>query len=239
LSVKYEIKMMIKLKIVLLALTFCLFPKLAFSLETDEQKISDLEKAVVAICHSKPDIKNIQGTGFIVTSTGIVITSDHVITNNQGCVFNRLFALRPNYPKVESFQLTVVKRFRKGLKGRDIAILKIIPESLPADLPYISVGEKAEIGDPILVVGFPLVFNKVYSWPLFRSGIVASTRYNIENSAILVLDLGPVEGYSGSPVISLKTHKVVGIFKGHSKDRPQTDFVIATILEKSDIQSLE
>ena len=54
-----------------------------------------------------------------------------------------------------------------------------------------------------------------------------------------MLDLGPVEGYSGSPVISLKTHKVVGIFKGHSKDRPQTDFVIATILEKSDIQSLE
>jgi len=208
------------------------------SQEIDVRNISDFEKTVVAICHSKPDTKTILGTGFIVASKGIVVTADHVITDKEGRIFNRLFALRPNYPEVEPFQLSVVKRFRKGSKGRDISILKIVSDCSRLNLSYMPVGEKPAIGDPVLIVGFPLVFNKVYSWPLFRSGIVASTRYNVDNSSILLLDLPPVNGYSGSPVISLKTLKVVGIYKGHSKDRPKTNFSIATILEKCDIPSL-
>jgi len=227
---------MTKLKIVLVALIFLFSSKPTFPLEPEEQKISDLEPAVVAICHSKPSIKTIEGTGFIVTSVGMVVTADHVITDNQGRVFNKLFALRPNYPEVKHFQLSVVKRFRKGLKGRDIAILKIVSDTTLSNLPYMSVGEKIDIGDPVLVVGFPLVFNKVYSWPLFRSGIIASTRYKYQNSSILILDLGSVKGYSGSPVISMKTQKVVGVFKGHPKKQPHTDFAIATVLLQNDIK---
>ena len=230
---------MIKLKISVFTFVFYSFCNLAFPQEIIDQKTSDLESAIVAICHSKPDIKTIQGTGVIVTSSGIVVTADHVITDKEGNVFNYLFALRPNYPKVEPFKLTVVKRFREGLKGRDIAILKIVSDQTSLDLPYIPVGEKPEAGDSILIFGFPLVFHKVYMWPLFRSGIIASTRYAFEDSSLLVLDLGSVEGYSGSPVLSLKTLKVVGIFKGHSKDRPETDFSVATLLENNDIQSFE
>ena len=226
----------IKIKTFLILIWFLVLA--GCSQEIDGQKISDFEKTVVAICHSKPDRKTIVGTGFIVASKGIIVTADHVITDKEGRVFNRLFALRPDYPEVEPLQLAVVKRFRKGLKGRDIAILKIVSDSSRSNLPYIPVGEKPAIGDRVLIVGFPLVFNKVYSWPLFRSGIVASTRYNVDNSSILLLDLPPVNGYSGSPVISLKTLKVVGIYKGHSKDHPQANFSVATILEKCDVQSL-
>ena len=191
-----------KLKIAIFIFVICSFCSLTFPQETIEQKISNLESSIVAICHSKPDINTIQGTGVIVTSSGIVITADHVITDKEGNVFNYLFALRPNYPKVEPSKLTVVKRFREGLKGRDIAILKIVSDQASLNLPYIPVGEKPETGDSILIFGFHLVFDKVYMWPLFRSGIIASTRYNFENSSLLVLDLGPVKGYSGSPVIS-------------------------------------
>lgn len=232
-------KILLKFKLLLLILIICLLPKAIFSLDSDVQEISDYEKAVVAICHLKPDIKTIKGTGFIVTSTGLVVTADHVITDTQGRVIKKLFALRPTHPSVEVLQLTVVKRFREEPKGRDIAILKINSSPPPVNLPYISVGGKAETGDSILIVGFPLVFGKVYSWPLFRNGIIASTHYKIDSFPMLILDLSPAEGYSGSPVISLKTQKVIGVYKGHSKDRPQTNFSIANILKENDIQQLE
>lgn len=38
-----------------------------------------------------------------------------------------------------------------------------------------------------VIAGFPLVFGEVYEWPLFRVGVVASTRYKVGDSGILVL----------------------------------------------------
>jgi S1-C subfamily serine protease len=208
-------------------------------LELEDKGTSKLEEAVLAICHSKPSLKNIAGTGFIATPTGLIITADHVITDSKGQVFKKLFALRPKHPEVEPFVLKVLKRFRKGLKGRDIAILKIVSDPLVSNFPYIPIGGKVEAGDPILIVGFPLVFEKVNIWPFFRTGIVASTRYKYEESAVLILDLGSIPGYSGSPVISMKTQEAVGVFKGHPEERPQTDFAIATTVNQNDVQPLE
>lgn len=227
----------VKLKIFIIIIIFILlsYCNFIFSQEVNRIEKHDLERAVVAICHSRPEIKNIIGTGFIVKPTGIILTADHVITDSNGKIYDELFAIRPNYPKSDSYRLTVVKRFREGVKGRDIVILKIISEFNSSSLTYLSIGEKPKNGDPILIVGFPLVFDKVYEWPLFRGGIIASTRYNYENSSILILDLGSVPGYSGSPVISIEKYKVVGVFLGKSKVFPETDFSVATSIDKSDI----
>lgn len=201
-------------------------------------QIHDIETRVVAICSDKPDTKNILGTGFIATKHGLVVTADHVIFNEQkNRVYKNLFCSWPTYPEPLWFRLSITKRFKQGAKGRDIALLQIMPDSRVKSYPFLEIGDEFEIGDPVLITGFPLVFEKIYHWPLFRRGIIASTRYKYQDSRVIVLDLPAVDGYSGSPVFNLRTKKVVGILKGGSAQRKGTDFSVAIVIEKTDLKN--
>lgn len=207
----------------------------AFAQQIDQ--IHDIETRVVAICSDKPDTKNILGTGFIATKRGLVVTADHVIFNEQkNRVYKNLFCSWPTYPEPLWFRLSITKRFKQGAKGRDIALLQIIPDSRVKSYPFLEIGDEFEIGDPVLITGFPLVFEKIYHWPLFRRGTIASTRYKYQDSRVIVLDLPAVDGYSGSPVINLRNKKVVGIIKGGSAQRKGTDFSVAIVIEKTDLK---
>ena len=203
--------------------------------------ISDIETAVVAVCHTKPALPNIVGSGFIATQDGIVVTADHVIVNEKQEneeVYDRLFCLRPDYPNVDIYELTVIKRLRQGKKGPDIALLRIKSNTDESKFTFIPVGKAGEIGDAVLIAGFPLVFDKVYSWPLFRRGVVASARYSYEDARVLILDLGTIPGFSGAPVIDEKTRKVIGVIRGSSKTVKHTDFSVAFIITESDIEDV-
>ncbi|MCJ7774953.1 MAG: serine protease [Desulfobulbaceae bacterium] len=201
-------------------------------------QIHDIETRVVAICSDKPDTKNILGTGFIATKHGLVVTADHVIFNEQkNRVYKNLFCNWPTYPEPLWFRLSITQRFKQGAKGRDIALLQIMPDSRVKSYPFLEIGDEFEIGDPVLITGFPLVFEKIYHWPLFRRGIIASTRYKYQDSRVIVLDLPAVDGYSGSPVFNLRTKKVVGILKGGSAQRKGTDFSVAIVIEKTDLKN--
>lgn len=207
----------------------------AFAQQIDH--IHDIETRVVAICSDKPDTKNILGTGFIATKSGLVVTADHVIFDEQkNRVYKNLFCSWPTYPEPIWFRLSITKRFKQGAKGRDIALLQIIPDSRVKSYPFLEIGDEFEIGDPVLVIGFPLVFERIYHWPLFRRGIIASTRYKYQDSRVIVLDLPAVDGYSGSPVINLRNKKVVGIIKGGSAQRNGADFSVAVVIEKTDLK---
>jgi len=200
-------------------------------------QIHDIETRVVAICSDKPDTKNILGTGFIATKHGLVVTADHVIFDEQkNRVYKNLFCSWPTYPEPIWFRLSITKRFKQGAKGRDIALLQIIPDSRVKSYPFLEIGDEFEIGDPVLIIGFPLVFERIYHWPLFRRGIIASTRYKYQDSRVIVLDLPAVDGYSGSPVINLRNKKVVGIIKGGSAQRNGADFSVAVVIEKTDLE---
>jgi S1-C subfamily serine protease len=215
-------------------LVFSVLAGLSFGQSTHD--IGKFEQTVVAICHTEPNLANIMGTGFIVSQNGLLLTADHVIADNNGKPHAVLWGIRPVHPKVEFFRLTIVRRSRKGNTGRDIALLRIDSNDVPTDLPYLPIGENARVGEEVVIAGFPKVFDKVFIWPFFRMGTVASTRYSVEGASILVLDLASVEGFSGSPVISLESNKVVGVLKGGSQKRRQTDFSAATRIYPIDIQ---
>ena len=216
--------------------SFFLFNSSFQALAQPIDQMSDIETRVVAICSGKPDTKNILGSGFIITKKGMVITADHVIFDEQkNRVHRDLFCSWPTYPEPLWFRLSINERFNQGEKERDIALLQITPDNRVKSFPFLEIGGDFEIGDPVLVTGFPLVFDKIYHWPLFRRGIIASTRYQHRNSRVIVLDLPAVDGYSGSPVFNMRNRKVVGIIMGGSAQRKGTDFSVAIVIEKKDL----
>jgi len=222
----------------------CLFATLIFlnpGVEAFAQSIDhihEIETCVVAICSDRPDTKNILGTGFIATKHGLVVTADHVIFNEQkDRPYKNLFCSWPTYPEPLWFRLSIAKRYKQGKKGKDIALLKIMPDNRIKSYPFLEIGNEFEIGDPVLITGFPLVFEKIYHWPLFRKGIIASTRYTYQDSRVLLLDFPAVHGYSGSPVFNLRNKKVVGIIKGGSAQRKGTDFSVAVVIGKGDLKN--
>jgi S1-C subfamily serine protease len=208
------------------------------SLAQQIEQISEIETRVVAICSGKPDTRNILGTGFIITKKGLVMTADHVIFDEQKDRVHRdLFCGWPTYPEPLWFRVSIAKRFKQGAKGRDIALLQIVNDKRVQSYPFLEIGDDFEIGDPVLITGFPLVFERIYHWPLFRRGIIASTRYKHQNSRVIVLDLPAANGYSGSPVFNLRNKKVVGIIKGGSLHRKGADFSVAVVIPKKDLEN--
>lgn len=198
-------------------------------------KISDIESTIVAICHTAPSLSNHTGTGFIASHDGVVVTADHVINDRHGKVYDRLFCIRPNYPDYENYELVLLKRFRSGQSGRDIAILKIKNEAHHGTFPFLSIGEDVEIGQPVFTAGFPNAFKGIYLWPLFRKGSVSSIRYNYENSEVIVLDLKAIAGYSGAPIITEKGVRVIGVMKGKNVKSSDGDFSVAVPLRTEDL----
>jgi S1-C subfamily serine protease len=195
----------------------------------------DIEKSVVVISHSNTKQSNLRGTGFIYNNHGLVITADHVISDIDGNVYENLVCVRPLHPDIKQYELKVIKRFKDGTNGKDLAVLKIIDKEILYDIPSIAIAETVNPGEEIMVIGFPLVIDKVDSWPPIRKGVISSIRYSHQESDLLILDMKSINGFSGSPVISLNSVKLLGIVKGRSQD---SRFSIATKIDKEDIEQV-
>lgn len=177
------------------------------------------------------------GTGFLVSEDGLIVTADHLITDDLGNVRAFISAIRPTPPPLEPFELEVIARLGDGTKGRDIAILKA---KLPKDLSsHFTVATEASrelrVGDPVLMIGFPQVFDRLIYKPLVRYGIVSSTQYPIEgDDQTFILDMTSVKGFSGAPVLNRRTNKVVGVLTSHPIVN-DTGFSVATRITSTDI----
>jgi S1-C subfamily serine protease len=193
-----------------------------------------LERAVVAICAGAPVLERIQGSGFIATPDGLVVTAEHVITNKEGRPFRRLFALRPAYPEVEIHELVILSR-HKAADGRDIAILAM--RESPTGLQSLPLGSNAQAGESVLVSGFPRIFDKIYAWPIVRGGAVASTRFVVNGVAMLVLDLAATQGFSGAPVVEAAGGTVIGIVNGRPEEGTDREFSVATPVRQADLDT--
>lgn len=200
-----------------------------------------IERSVVAICGYRAEPQYIRGSGFIGWKDGTIVTADHVIVDRkQNRVIDPLYCIWPDHPQALVFPLKVVKRFTEEREGKDVAILKVAAPELPGPLPFLRISETYEIGDRIVIAGFPDAFGKGKLWPLFRQGIIASTRYGLENSSAkaAILDLRSVPGFSGSPVIDLRHGAVIGVFTGSPRFAPESDFSVATLLQRDDLSRL-
>ena len=194
--------------------------------------VENVEVRVVAITSGKPDFAHVRGTAFLVGPRGLLATAEHVILDSKKQVIEDLYILRPTPPDTTASKVKVVKRFENG---RDLALLQISRKPEDPDLPYFEIGDAPKTGSEIFMAGYPLVFDKVYRWPLFRFGRIGSVRYYLRQSKVLVLDMVSADGFSGSPVIRSSDGKVLGVQKGGATGNAYAGFSVATELTTADL----
>lgn len=159
------------------------------------------------------------GTGFVISEDGYALTCAHVVEDAK-----KIYATVINgdgYPigDREGFEVYdagdgEVVYVNKDL---DIALLKMhhygcgfLPIEQRRILP--------ELGEEVVVFGYPLGYEVPQSNFFgpnisFYKGYVSSNQVNNGNS-VTFLDINVKSGNSGSPVISAKTGKVIGIISG-------------------------
>ena len=151
-----------------------------------------------------------EGTGFIVSPDGYVITCAHCVDNNK-IIKGRVSFYINESQKIQSyFDLDVLKVD----KTNDVALLKIKENNI--DFKYLQLSDINKIYEPLdefIVIGYPFG-GETYTSPSYTIGKIASVN-NIENNREVVFaDMFGVPGSSGSPIIDRKTKKVIGIYWG-------------------------
>jgi hypothetical protein len=212
-----------------------LFALTAARLAANEPPSLDVEAVevrVVAVAAGKPDFAHVRGTAFLVGPRGLLATAEHVVLNDKQQVIENLFILRPTPPETTISRVRVVKRFGNG---RDLALLQMNRKPEDPNLPCFEIGDAPKPGAEIFMAGYPLVFDKVYRWPLFRFGRIGSVRYYLRQSKVLVLDMVSADGFSGSPVIRSSDGKVLGVQKGGATGNAYAGFSVATELTAADL----
>ena len=173
--------------------------------------IEDRNACQFAILHISVEATNSTGSGFKI-SEEYAVTCEHVIEGANEICANVIAG--DGYPDVYDVGFGEVVYYNKQL---DIALLKTEfcgNNYLEIEKRYIL----PEIGEEVVVLGYPLGYEMPQSNQFgpnisFYHGYVSSNQVSNGNS-ITFLDIDVKSGNSGSPVISLKTGKVIGIVKG-------------------------
>ena len=173
--------------------------------------VNELIKSNVLIVNS-----NSTGSGFFI-SKGLIVTNYHVIEglvdNEQGN--NDTAAII----RMQNGQLNMAKVLVTD-KANDLAILKsFVNNGTPLILGKAS---DIKLTNEIIVIGSPQALQGTVS-----TGIISAKRKDFEGFKNVVQISAPVSsGSSGSPVISKKTHKVLGVVNMVHKGGQNLNFFI-------------
>ena len=166
--------------------------------EGDEVNLAKLIKpAVLTIVVSENEGEYTgQGTGFIITENGILVTNHHVVKQ-----------IKAAKAVLSDGRVLSIEAIIASDASRDLALLKL-PESR---YPFLRLADKdeAEVGDEIAVMGSPQGLRNTYS-----TGIISAERPGGAGGVDKLQISAPVSpGSSGSPVVNEEA-KVVGIVQG-------------------------
>lgn len=168
------------------------------------------------------------GSGFIISSDGLVLTSNHVVSDNEA---NYLIVLEPTlkYP---------AKVLSKD-PINDIAILKIDDKNLP----FLKLGDssKIELGESVIAIGNPLgeFYDTVSSGIVSGLSRLITTQSNFSEKAtrlkgLIQTDAAINPGNSGGPLIDMEG-QVIGINTAIVKGSQNLGFAIPINYAKKDL----
>ena len=143
------------------------------------------------------------GTGFIVSSSGVIVTNNHVIAPDQGAT--RIAVKLPRGDVYNDVRIIYTEA------RRDFAVLSIKATGLRT----LKVGDsdQVEVGDQVVAIGNPQGLDLT-----FTSGIVESVRLDPDKGYRFIQHQAPIShGSSGGPLLNM-SGEVIGINTFSVKD---------------------
>jgi len=202
-----------------------LMASLAASQETVDWSslVEKVMPAVVTIVSA--DAKDIvQGSGFLISSDGKIVTNFHVVAGKP-TILARL---------LDGSSL-VIKSILASDKANDLAIL----QAEGRDLPFVQLGDsdKVKVGEAICVIGSPMLLEGTVS-----VGIISAVRELRDGRKLLQITAPISEGSSGSPVFNRKG-EVIGVAsfalsEGQSINLVVSSNAVKALLHSHDTKSL-
>ncbi|RDW18156.1 serine protease [Oceanobacillus arenosus] len=162
------------------------FLKTSAALSTSET-VQQQKQAVVVI-----ETENSKGTGFAISSDGIILTNYHVIEDKN--------ALTVAFPEDGLFQAKVIETY----PTIDLAVIEVDGE----DLPYLPLAKNPtyESGKAISFIGNPLKFNGIAN----EGNIIHYMQLSSWDEAVIMIEAPVYRGNSGSPILN-QDGEVIGI----------------------------
>jgi S1-C subfamily serine protease len=151
-----------------------------------------------------------QGSGFVISNDGEIVTNAHVVTDGQaegGTDINAAREVFVQFPDRNQVEAEIVGFDPFG----DVALLKVDPEGLDLDPLEFGSLEDLEVGDPVAAIGSP--FGERQSLSV---GVVSATNRSIPSLTDFQID-GAIQtdasinpGNSGGPLLDAEG-RVIGI----------------------------
>ena len=165
--------------------------------------------AIVSIIMSDKDGKPIsQGTGFLVSNDGVILTNYHVIAEGSSAV-----------AKFPDGALYVIDGVLVSDKARDIAVIKAHGEDFRT-LP-LGNSDRVQVGEDVVAIGNPLSLESTVS-----NGIVSGIRAVQEEGGKYLQITAPISpGSSGGPLFNM-AGEVIGITTMYLKGGENLNFAI-------------
>jgi hypothetical protein len=165
--------------------------------------------SIVSIVMSDKDGHPIaQGSGFLISKDGHVVTNYHVIKNGSSALV-----------KLPNDRFFAVDGVLASNKDRDVAIIKVHG----TDFRTLTLGDSArlQIGEEVVAIGNPLSLESTVS-----NGIVSAIRTVEHEGGQFVQITAPISpGSSGGPLFNM-AGEVVGITTSHIKGGENLNFAI-------------
>ncbi|HEX2031680.1 MAG TPA: trypsin-like peptidase domain-containing protein [Actinomycetota bacterium] len=181
--------------------------------DVDDRIVEVVDRVLPAVVNVTTDAG--EGTGFVVRSSGIVVTNFHVVAN----------AFRIRVVTAEGDELAA--RAIGGAQEADLAILQVEPDE---PLPTVPLGDSddLELGEQVLALGFALGLE---GGPTVTAGIISALNrtigaQDVTFEGLIQTDAAINPGNSGGPLVDL-TGQVVGINTAKAGGAENIGFAIA------------
>lgn len=175
--------------------------------------VAEARKAVVFVRRITPGREVALGSGFLVSSDGLIYTSRHVVEANDATARGTVLLVgvpgRGDPDDLDWFPAALLYSADKG-DNLDFAILKIAARDGYGPFPALPLSyDKLELGASVSVIGYPYIRENeaVLS---FNKGSISSTRVRFSGKVYYQTDAAVNQGNSGGPLLNARG-EVVGI----------------------------
>ena len=181
----------------------------------DVPAVRNANDGAIALIVSEIGGKQLEATGFAVTSTGLLVTNRHVVTDSAGTAPAKILVKFANTKEWKTAHLARLD----ANPNVDLALLQMDEPGQYQAVSGIATTMDAPVGAPIATIGFPMGTDSPMQGP--ANDFIAKTSLTIGRVSksvpeLLQIDAFASHGSSGSPVVDEHGH-VVGVVWGGPK----------------------